>query len=80
METQVQVRSAQLPGTALAIVLEGVSEQWQMNVVPIRGCSTRVQVTLEGLGTVDAPAIYLTQNQARDLATRIIEILGHEKR
>ncbi len=64
--------------TKLAIVLEGVSENWQMNILQIRGCPTRVKVTLEGYGTVDAAAISLSPNQARHLATQIIEILGRD--
>ncbi len=63
---------------ALAVVLEGVSERWQMNVLQIRGCPTRVKVILDGYGTVDAPAISLTPNQARHLARQITEILGPE--
>ena len=63
---------------ALAIVLEDVSEKWQMNVLQFRGCPTRIRVTLDGYGTVDAPAISLTPNQARHLALQITEILGPE--
>jgi hypothetical protein len=66
--------------TALAVVLEGVSEKWQMNVLQIRGCPTRVKVILDGVGTVDAPPISLTPHQARHLATQITEILGPERR
>jgi uncharacterized metal-binding protein len=65
--------------TALAIVLEGVSEKWQMNVLQIRGCPTRVKVMVDGYGAVDAPAIALTPDQARRLATQITEILGLER-
>jgi hypothetical protein len=65
--------------TALAIVLEGVSEKWQMNVLQIRGCPTRVKVMVDGYGAVDAPAIALTPDQARHLATQITEILGVER-
>lgn len=65
-------------GTAFAIVLEGVSDKWQMNLLQIRGCPTRVKVVVDGYGTVDAPAISLTANQARHLATQITEILGLE--
>jgi hypothetical protein len=64
------------PDGPLAIVLEGVSERWQMNVLQIRGCLTTVKVTLDGYGSVEAPAISLTTSQARDLAIRITEILG----
>ena len=64
--------------TTLAIVLEGVPERWQMNVLQIRGCPMRVNVELDGYGTIDAPAISLTPQQARRLATQITELLGRE--
>ena len=78
METPAPARSEEGLDTAFAIVLEGVSEKWQMNVLQIRGCPTRVKVTLDGYGTVDSPAISLTANQARRLAIQIMEILGRE--
>ena len=78
MEMPAQARSEKGLDTAVAIVLEGVSEEWQMNVLQIRGRSTRVKVALDGYGTLDAPAISLTANQARHLAAQIIEILGRE--
>jgi hypothetical protein len=59
--------------TALAIVLEGVPERWQMNVLQIRGCPTHVNVELDGYGMIDAPAISLTPRQARRLATQITD-------
>lgn len=65
--------------TALAVVLQNVSEKWQMNVLQIRGRPTRVKVVVDGYGTIDAPAISLTPNQARRLATRITELLGPER-
>ena len=74
-----QTRIEETPDSALAIVLEGVSEKWQMNILQIRGWPSRVSVTLEGYCTVDAPAISLTPNQARHLATQITEILGPER-
>jgi hypothetical protein len=73
------IRLEETPDTAFAIVLEGVSEKWQMNVLQIRGCTTHIKVVLDGCGTVYAPAISLTPNQARHLATQITEILGPEK-
>jgi hypothetical protein len=76
MEAPTQARPEEGADTALAIVLEGVSEEWQMNVLQIRGCPTRVTVTLGGYGTVDAPAIRLRPAQARHLAAQIMEILG----
>jgi hypothetical protein len=80
METPTHTRPEEIADTALAIVLDGVSEKWQMNVLQIRGCPTRVSVTLDGYGTVEAPAIRLRPAQARRLATQIIEILGPEIR
>jgi len=65
--------------TALAIVLEGAPERWQTNVLQIRGSPVRVNVELDGHGTIDAPAISLSPQQARRLAAQITEILGPEK-
>jgi hypothetical protein len=66
------------PAIAFAVVLDGVSERWQMNVLQVLACPTRAKVTVEGCGTIDAPAILLTPAQARHLATQITEILGPE--
>ena len=74
-----RIRSGEAADTALAIVLEGVSERWQKNVLQICGSSTHVKVILDGYGAIDAPAISLTPDQARRLATQITEILGPEK-
>ena len=63
---------------AFAIVLRGVSEKWQKNLLQVRGCPTTARVEIDGYGLVEAPAILLTQDQARHLATQIIEILGSE--
>ena len=60
----------------IAIVLEGVSEKWQRNVIQIRGNAMRVSVELDGHGTINAPAISLTPDQALHLARQISEILG----
>ena len=79
MKSSAQSRSDALPDTALAIVLEGVSEQWQMNVLQVRGCPRTVKVTLDGFETVEVPAISLRPSQARHLATQIIEVLGTER-
>jgi hypothetical protein len=35
-------------------------------------------VEVDGHGTIEAPAILLSQTQARHLATQIIELLGPE--
>jgi hypothetical protein len=78
MEPPAKTRSEEVPDDTLAIVLEGVSEKWQMNVLQFRGCPTSVKVRVDGFGTVEAPAISLTPEQARHLATQITEILGPE--
>jgi len=78
MEPTPQTRSQQAPDGALAIVLEGVSEKWQMNVLQVCGCPSHIRVTLDGYGTIDAPAISLTPKQARHLARQIIDVLGPE--
>jgi uncharacterized protein YjeT (DUF2065 family) len=75
---KLQRNGSEVQDTALAIVLEGLPEKWQKNVLQIRGCPTRVNVKLEGYGTIEAPAISLTPKQARHLATQITEILGTE--
>ena len=49
-----------------------------MNVLQILGCQTVAKVEVDGHGTIDAPAILLSQIQARHLATQIIELLGPE--
>jgi hypothetical protein len=59
-------------------VLDGVSENRQNNVLPILGRPTMVTMNIDGMGTVDAPAILLSKDQARHLATLITEILGLE--
>jgi hypothetical protein len=64
----------------LAIVLDGVSEKWQCNIVEILGRRTVDAVTVDGYGTIHAPAIILGQRQARHLATQITEILGPENK
>ena len=62
----------------LAILLEGVSEKWGMNVLQILGRPGSAEVEIDGQGTINAPAIVLSQSQARHLATQIIELLGPE--
>jgi len=49
-----------------------------MNVLHVRGCPTIVKVRVDGKGIVEAPAISLTPDQARHLATQITEIVGPE--
>jgi hypothetical protein len=67
------------PPVALAVVLEGVPDRWQMNVLQILALRTCAKVSVAGFGTIEAPAIVLTQDQARHLATQITEILGPER-
>ena len=78
MTLPAQSSSKTTPEFKLAILLEGPSEKWQMNVLQILGRPTSAKVELEGRGTIEAPAILLSQTQARHLATQIIEILGPE--
>jgi hypothetical protein len=66
------------PEVPLAIVLEDISEKWGMNQLQILGRPAFVKVKVDGHGTIDAPAILLSQSQARHLATQIIELLGSE--
>lgn len=75
-----QTGTESTPAVPLAIILEGVSETWGMNVLQILGRPASAKVELEGLGTIEAPAIFLSQSQARHLATQIIELLGPESR
>jgi len=63
----------------LAVILEGVSAKWQMNVLQVLATPTTVRVTVDGHGTVDPIAYSITQDQARHLATQITEILGPER-
>ena len=62
----------------LAILLEGISEKWGMNVLQILGRPFSAKVEVDGHGGIDTPAILLSQSQARHLATQIIELLGPE--
>jgi hypothetical protein len=61
-----------------AIVLEGVSARWQINVLQVLAAPANAQVAVEGHRTIDATAFLLSQDRARHLATQIIEILGSE--
>ena len=73
-----QLSCEEEPPVALAIVLEGVPERWQMNMLQILALRTSALVRVDGFGMIEAPAIVLTQDQARHLATQITEILGPE--
>jgi len=55
MELPIQTRSEKAADAALAIVLEGVSAKWQMNVLHVRGCPTIVKVRVDGKAIVEAP-------------------------
>jgi len=76
MELPIQARPEPFPDGRIAIVLEGISEKWQMNVIQVRGNATRIYVELDGHDTINAPAISLTPDQALHLARQITEILG----
>jgi len=60
----------------LAIVLEGVSERFQMNVLQVLARRTSVRVAVDGLGIVDPIAYVISASQARHLAEQITELLG----
>jgi len=47
-------------------------------VLQVRGLFKPVKVTVDGHGTVEAPAIVLRPTQARHLARQITELLGEE--
>jgi len=49
-----------------------------MNVLQLIGRPAAATVEVDGHGTILAPAIVLSQSQARHLATQIIELLGPE--
>jgi hypothetical protein len=59
----------------IAIVLDGVSDKWQTNILPVLGQQTVATLNVEGRGEIDAPAIRLSREQARHLATQITELL-----
>jgi len=60
----------------LAVVLEGVSAKWQMNVLQVLATPTSVRVPVEGHGIIEPVAFIISQDQARRLATQIVELLG----
>jgi len=62
----------------IAIVLDGVPDGWQMNVLQVLATSASALVTLDGPGTIRAPALLISPDQARHLATQIAELLGLE--
>ena len=61
--------------TPFAIVLEGITTRWQINVIQLRGALTRTKVTLDGYGEIDATALVLSKDHARRLAAEINELL-----
>jgi len=77
LDPQLQERLA--GKTLLAVVLDGVSPKWQMNVLQVLATSTSVQTTVDGYGTVDPVAFRISPDQARHLATQITELLGRER-
>jgi len=78
MKTPTETRADNGSGVPLAIVLEGVSETWQMNVVQALGSPAIATVEVDGYGTIAATAFRLSPEQARHLATQITELLGPE--
>jgi hypothetical protein len=78
MKLPAQSGSKTTPEVKLAILLDGITEKWQMNVLQILGRPGSAKVEVDGHGTIEAPAILLSQTQARHLATQIIELLGPE--
>jgi hypothetical protein len=68
----------QIHNIRIAIVLYEISEQWQRNILQVLGRTTVASVNVDGLGAIAAPAIHLSKEQARHLATQITEILGPE--
>jgi hypothetical protein len=79
LEMTVETHTVPSPDTRFAIVLNGVSDQWQRNVLQIRGDLIQVQLHLEGYGTIEAPAIALSPEQARHVAEQITEILAEAR-
>jgi len=78
MTTLAHTGSGNTTEIPLAILLDGVSGKWGMNVLQILGRPATAKVELDGHGTIFAPAILLSQSQARHLAAQIIELLGPE--
>jgi hypothetical protein len=78
MTSLTQTDSRSTAEVQLAVLLEGVSEKWGMNVLQILGRPASATVEVDGHGTILAPAIVLSQSQVRHLATQIIELLGPE--
>jgi hypothetical protein len=62
----------------IAVVVEGVSEEWDQNVLQVMATPGRVHVDIAGRGTVTATAFRLSRDQARRLAVEITQILGSE--
>jgi len=71
--------NARLAGKVpLAVVLEGVSPKWQMNILQVLATPTSAPTTVEGHGIVQPLAFRISPDQARHLATQITELLGPE--
>ena len=62
----------------VAVVVDGVPEEWEQNVVQVMAAQGRVHVDIAGRGTVTAAAFRLSRDQARRLAVEITELLGSE--
>jgi hypothetical protein len=57
MTSRAQTDSRSTAEVPLAILLEGVSEKWGMNVLQILGRPASAKVEVDGHGTILAPAI-----------------------
>jgi hypothetical protein len=60
----------------LALILEGVSTRWQMNILQLLGEPSAVQVAVYGHDDVHPVAYRISLDQARHLATQLTELLG----
>ncbi|HEY7338350.1 MAG TPA: hypothetical protein VH639_25920 [Bryobacteraceae bacterium] len=78
MRSRTQERERCAGRTPLAIVVEGVSAQWQINVIQVLAAPASTPVAVEGYGIVNAAGFSLSPDQARRLAAQILELLGRE--
>ena len=62
----------------IAVVVEGVSEEWDQNVVQVMAAPGCVHVDMVGRGMVTATAFRLSRDQALRLAVEITQLLGSE--
>jgi len=60
----------------LAVVVDGVSEEWDQNVLQVMAAPGYVHVDMAGRGMVTATAFRLSRDQALRLAVEIRQLLG----